>query len=326
MTSPSSLTSQIAYRLHKAPLEGSLALIFPGQGSQQVGMGADLYRESAAAQEVFREAEAILGSELSRLCFQGPEEELRQTANAQPAIMVTSLACLAAALESGAISQRPAFVAGHSLGEYTSLVAAGALTFEDALRLVSRRGQLMQEAGQAQPGTMAALLGFSEAQIDEICHLSGAEPCNYNSPGQIVVGGAPAAVAKAAALAKERNGRAVPLNVSGAFHTSLMKAAAGEFAQTVQETPLSDPVIPVVGNVSARPMTSADEVRADLTQQLTSPVLWHQSVTTMLQAGVRTFIEVGPGRVLSSLLKRAAPEARAVSIDGSTPPSNLSNV
>jgi len=316
MTSPSNVTRCIASQLHKAPREGSLALTFPGQGSQQVGMGTDLYRESAVAREVFQEAEAILGLDLSRLCFQGPEDELRQTANAQPAIVVTSLACLAAALEVGAIGRRPAFLAGHSLGEYTALVAAGSLTFEDGLRLVSRRGQLTQEAGRAQPGTMAALLGLSEEQIDEICQLSGAEPCNYNAPGQVVVGGTPSAVARAADLAKERGARALPLNVSGAFHTSLMRAAAGEFARAVDDTPISDPVTPVVGNVSAQPMARAEEVRAELKQQLISAILWHQSVVVMMQAGVSTFIEVGPGRVLSSLLKRISPGATAISIDG----------
>ncbi|MEE8369862.1 MAG: ACP S-malonyltransferase, partial [Dehalococcoidia bacterium] len=193
-------------------------------------MGAEIYAVSAAAREVFQAAEAISEIELIRLCFQGPEEELRQTANAQPAILVSSLACLYAALESGTIERQPAFVAGHSLGEYTALVAAGSLTFEDALRLVGRRGRIMQEAGKAQAGTMAALLGLSNERVDEICRLSGAEPCNYNSPGQVVLGGTPSAVAQASALAKESGGRAIPLNVSGAFHTSLMATAAEEFA------------------------------------------------------------------------------------------------
>lgn len=326
MISPSDLPSQILGKLHHKPLEGTLALVFPGQGSQQVGMGAELYRESAAARKVYQEAETILEFELNHLCFQGPEEELQQTVNAQPAILVTSLACLAAALDTGAIGQRPAFVAGHSLGEYTALVAAGALTFEDGLRLVGRRGRIMQEAGQAQPGTMAALLGLSDETVADVCRLSGAEPCNYNSPGQVVVGGDPSAVAKASDLAKERGGRATPLNVSAAFHTSLMKSAAGKFSRAVQDTPISDPVIPVLGNASGHPLTRAEEVKGELRQQMTSPVLWHQSVAEMARAGVNTFIEVGPGRVLSALLKRIAPEAAAISIDGPTAIASLSDV
>ena len=323
MTSLSNLPIQIAGKLHQAPTERSLALVFPGQGSQAVGMGAEVYRKSAAAQEVFRAAEAILEMDLIRLCFQGPEEELRRTANAQPAIMITSLACLYAALEMGTIERRPALVAGHSLGEYTALVAAGAIGFEDALRLVGHRGRIMQEAGQARAGTMAALLGLSSERVDEICRLSGAEPCNYNSPGQVVVGGTPPAVAQAATLAKESGGRAIPLNVSGAFHTSLMATAAEEFARAVQDTPVSDPVIPVLGNVSGRPLADSDAVRAELRQQIVSPVLWQQSVEAMTRAGVNTFIEVGPGRVLTALLKRIAPEAAAISIDGAAAPSPI---
>lgn len=291
-----------------------------------MGMGSDLCTASAAAREAFARGDAVLGRDLSRLCFQGPEDELRQTANAQPAIMVTSLACLGAALETGLLDRRPAFLAGHSLGEYTALVAAGALTFDDALRLVSERGRLMQQASTATPGAMAALLGLSEDEADELCRLSGAEPCNYNSPFQIVVGGTPAAVSRASALARERGGRVLPLNVSGAFHTSLMQGAAAEFARAVQQVALADPVIPVVGNVTARPLTVAEEVRAELKQQLVSPVLWHQSVTAIVGAGVDTFVEVGPGRVLSSLMKRAAPGVTSISIDGAAALPRRSNV
>ena len=289
-------------------------------------MGSDLYRASAAAREVFEGGDAVMERDLSRLCFQGPEDELRQTANAQPAIMVTSLACLAAALESGALNRRPAFLAGHSLGEYTALVAAGSLTFEDGLRLVSQRGQLMQEAGRAQPGAMAALLGLSKDEVDELCRLSGAEPCNYNSPSQIVIGGAPETIAQASALARERGGRVLPINVSGAFHTSLMQAAAGQFARAVDQVSIGDPVIPVVGNVSGRSMAHAEEVKAELKQQMVSPVLWHQSVSAMVEGGVGIFVEVGPGHVLSSLMRRAAPAVKAVSIDGTASLPSLSNV
>ncbi len=326
MTSTSRLTTFIASKLHTAPVDPTLALIFPGQGSQQVGMAQDLCQTSTAAREAFEEADSILGPDLSRVCFQGPEEELRLTANAQLAIMVTSLACLAAALEGGALRRRPAFLAGHSLGEYTALVAAGTLTFQEALRLVARRGRLMQEAAAAQPGVMAALLGLSEETAEEVCRLSGAETCNYNAPTQIVVGGAPDVVARASGLARQRGARVLPLNVSGAFHTSLMTGAAAEFARAADEVPIADPVIPVISNVAGRPLASAGEVRAELKEQLTSPVRWHQSMTAMTGQGVQTFVEVGPGRVLSALLRRIAPAATALSIDGTSALPSLTNV
>lgn len=316
MSSTSSPAIHLGAKLHSLPPHPGLALIFPGQGSQSVGMGQDLCQGSPAAREIFQRADAVLGLPLSRLCFEGPEEELRQTAHAQPAIMTASLAGLAAALEAGALRQRPAFLAGHSLGEYTALVAAGALGVDDALRLVWERGRLMQEAGERQAGTMAAVLGLEEDAVREICRLSGAEVCNFNSPTQIVLGGPQEAIERAAALARKRGGRFLPLNVSGAFHTSLMSSAAREFARFVDSVPLSDPLIPVVANGTARPMTTAAEVREELKRQIVSPVLWHQSVLGMVEAGAATFVEIGPGRVLTSLLKRAVPQVRALSIDG----------
>jgi [acyl-carrier-protein] S-malonyltransferase len=326
MTVSPSLTPYLTAKLQQTPVDPTLALIFPGQGSQVVGMGADLPRASQSARGVFEEAEIILGRDLSRLCFQGPEEELRQTANAQPAILVTSLACLIAALETGGLSRRPAFVAGHSLGEYTALVAAGCLSFEDALRMVSERGRLMQEAGASQPGAMAAVLGLTESEADEVCRLSGAEACNYNSPSQVVIGGPPSLVARASSLARERGARVLPLNVSAAFHTSLMGAAAADFARAVNKITICDPQIPVMGNVSARPLGSAAEVRDELERQIISPVLWRQSVVAMAEAGVNTLIEVGPGRVLSSLIKRSGLGLTLASIDGPASLASVSNV
>ncbi|HEU4758670.1 MAG TPA: ACP S-malonyltransferase, partial [Dehalococcoidia bacterium] len=246
MPSSSQLTHLIPQRLHQAPADPTLAIVFPGQGAQHAGMAARLYEASPAARQLFDEADAVLQTALSRLCFDGPEEALRRTANAQPAILVTALAFLAAALERGDLQRRPAFLAGHSLGEYTALVAAGALSFADALPLVRQRGLLMQQAGE---GAMAAVLGLSEDMVDEICRLSAAQACNYNAPTQLVVGGPPDAVAAAAALARERGAKALPLNVSGAFHTPLMADAARDFARLVDAVPLRDPVIPVVGNV-----------------------------------------------------------------------------
>lgn len=312
-TGPSAL---VAGRLHQAPTDPRLALCFPGQGSQKPGMGRDTAETSAAARTVFEAADDVLGMPLSRLCFEGPEEELIRTANAQPAILVTSLALLAAAVENNTIDRRPRLCAGHSLGEYTALVAAGSLAFEDALRLVRERGRLMEEAGREQPGTMAAVVGLNDGDVEEICAETGAELCNYNSLGQVVIGGAPEAVERACRLAKERGGRGLALRVSGAFHTSLMEAAASRFAQALERTAIADPAVPVVGNVSGKPLLTAEDVMRELREQIRRPVLWQQSIERMIGEGVTTFVEVGPGRVLTTMLKRAAPQVKAIAIDG----------
>ena len=249
------------------------------------------------------------------LCANGPDDELTSTANAQPAILATSLAILAAALESGALASRPAFVAGHSLGEYSALVAAGALSIEDAVRLVRERGRLMAEAGRQAEGTLAAVVGLDEATVAEICRESGAEVANYNAPTQTVIGGTPAAVERACALAKERGGRGLPVNVSGAFHTSLMEPAAREFARVLEAVAIGEPAIPVIGNVSAQPLTTVEDVRADLREQIRSPVRWYQSMDTAQAKGVRRVIELGPGRILSSQLKRSHPDLELGSLD-----------
>lgn len=279
-------------------------------------MGRDAAETSAAARTVFEAADDVLGVPLSRLCFEGPEEELIRTANAQPAILVTSLALLAAAVENGAIARRPRLCAGHSLGEYTALVAAGSLAFEDALRLVRERGRLMEEAGRERPGTMAAVVGLSDGEVEKLCAETGAELCNYNSLGQVVIGGAPEAVERACQLAKKRGGRGLALRVSGAFHTSLMEAAASRFAQALERTAIADPVVPVVGNVSGKPLLTAEDVMRELREQIRRPVLWQQSIERMIGEGVTTFVEVGPGRVLTTMLKRAAPQVKAIAIDG----------
>lgn len=306
----------VAGRLHQAPTDPGLALCFPGQGSQKPGMGKDVAETSAAARMVFEAADDVLGMPLSRLCFEGPEEELIRTANAQPAILVTSLALLAAAVENGTIDRTPRLCAGHSLGEYTALVAAGSLAFEDALRLVRERGRLMEEAGREQPGTMAAVVGLNDGAVEEICTDSGAEVCNYNSPGQVVIGGSPEAVERACRLAKERGGRGLPLRVSGAFHTSLMEAATASFAQALERTAIADPTVPVIGNVSGEPLRTAQEVVCELREQIRRPVRWQQSIERMIGEGVTRFVEVGPGRVLTTMLKRAAPQVKAIAIDG----------
>ena len=303
-------------RFAELPADPTLALLFPGQGSQKVGMGQEVHGASRPAQEVFAYANSILGVELTRLCFDGPESELTRTANAQPAILTASVALFATSVESGALDRQPAVLAGHSLGEYTALVVAGAIAFEDALRLVRERGRLMEEAGKRTPGTMVAIVGLGEDDAREICSISGAEPSNFNAATQIVVGGSSAALERACALAKERGGRGLAMNVAGAFHTSLMAGAADEFKRVLEGAPAQDPAIPVMSNVTAREMRRASECISDLAQQIRSPVLWHQSIVGMQKAGVQTFTEIGPGRALITMLKRDSPEATLVSLDG----------
>lgn len=292
-----------------------VAWVFPGQGAQEPGMGRDAFEASAAARSLFERADRVLDRPLSRLCFEGPDDELRRTANAQPAIFVASLAYFEAARERGAVATEPAYAAGHSLGEYTALVAAGALDFEAALLLVAERGRLMEEAGRINPGTMAAIMALDADAVRALCRDSGAELCNLNSAGQSVIGGTAAAVERAMTLAKERGGKAVALNVGGAFHTSLMQPAADGMQAAVARAPVRDPRVPVVGNWTAQPLTSAAEIRRELVAQLTSPVLWQASVEFMATAGVSTFIEFGPGRVLTGLIKRIAPAARLLNVN-----------
>ena len=298
-----------------SPINPRLALVFPGQGSQKVGMGRDAFEQSAAAREVFGLTDETLGTGLSRICFDGSEESLTSTDNAQPAILATSLAYLGAAVEAGALTERPAFLAGHSLGEYTSLVAASSLSAADALLLVRERGRLMARAGESNPGTLAAILGLDERAAHEICTESGAEPANYNLPTQTVLGGPPAVVERAMELAKARGGKALPVKVSGAFHTSLMAPAAAEFAKVVELTAIGAPEIPVISNVTGHPLTGAADVRRDLREQIMRPVRWRQTIEFLAGAGVSIFVEVGPGRILANMLKRAAPGADVRSID-----------
>jgi len=281
------------------------AWVFPGQGSHQVGMGRDLYETYPAARCLLDEADAVLGCALARLCFEGPEETLQQTIHAQPAIMAVSLACLAAAREQGALAGKPAFMAGHSLGEYTALVAAGVVSFADGLRLVRERGRLMQEASERVPGAMAAVMGLPEEKVAALCRESGAELCNLNSPGQSVIGGPLAAVERAIELARARGARHLArLNVSGAFHTSLMGPAAEGIAQAIDGVPFARARAPIVANSSAEPMAEPTDIRNELLRQLCRPVLWQRSVEYMVTQGLTSFVEIGPGRVLSSLIRR----------------------
>ena len=293
------------------------AWVFPGQGSQQVGMGQDVLQASPAARRLFQDADSILGRPLSQICFQGPDDLLRQTENAQPAIMVVSLACLAAAEERGLLSSlTPLHVAGHSLGEYTAAVAANALSFEDGLRLVQERGRLMKLAGEQNPGTMAAILGLDEEKAAALCGETGAEVCNLNAPGQIVIGGSIEAVETAMERARSYGARrAVRLNVSGAFHTSLMGPAVEGMSKALGQVEIRAPSVPVIGNGSAEPLATASALREELLYQLTHPVQWQRSVERMVGGGVSTFVELGPGEVLCGLIRRIAPEARTLSIN-----------
>lgn len=280
-----------------------IAFVFPGQGSQKVGMGLDLYQNSPAAREVFEECDRALDFPLSQLCFQGPEEELRQTIHAQPAIVATSVACLRAAAELHSGFQ-PSLLAGHSLGEYTALVAAGVLEFGDGIRLVRERGRLMHQAGARQPGGMAAVIGLDEPSLAQLCQEAGVEIANINSPNQIVISGAKEALNQAMELARSQGARVVPLEVSGAFHSQLMKPAADELARIISELHFRDPEVPIVVNTTAQPATTAQEIKEELAQQLLHCVRWRHSVQYMIDHGISTFIEIGPGSVLAGLIKR----------------------
>jgi len=295
-----------------------VAYVFPGQGSQSTGMGLDLYNGYPAAKEVFDEADASLGFSLSHLCFEGPEEELTKTHNVQPAILVVSIACLKA-LKEAAIANFPSpiFVAGHSLGEYTALVAAGVLGLADAVLLVRERGRLMYEAGLKNPGSMLAVIGLDEETVKDISVHSRTEISNVNCPGQIVISGAAQALAEANKLAKTRGARAlIPLKVSGAFHSALMEPVIAEFSKIVSNVRFQPPVIPVISNVTARPLTDVDSIKKELVKQLRNCILWQGSVEYMMHSGVTTFYEIGPGRVLSGLIRRINSELQTFNISG----------
>ncbi|HVS02492.1 MAG TPA: ACP S-malonyltransferase [Thermoanaerobaculia bacterium] len=296
---------------------GRLALVFPGQGSQKVGMGGDWAAALPDAAATFAEADAALGLPLSRLCWEGPAEELQLTANQQPAILAVSVAMQRVLAARGV---EPALVAGHSLGEYSALVAAGSLRFADALRLVRRRGELMQEAVPVGQGAMAAILGLdaeavealvTEAAGDEVCAVA-----NRNAPEQTVIAGHAPAVARAVELARERGARrALLLPVSAPFHSPLMAPARQGLAPLLRATSFVDPRVPVVVNVDAAPRFSGEALRDALERQVDSPVRWVESVRWMAEeGGVGTFLEVGPGAVLSGLIRRIAPDARALAI------------
>ncbi len=290
------------------------AFVFPGQGSQYVGMGQDLVQAYPAARAVFDESNAVLGFALSQLCFSGLENELTDTINAQPALLTHSIAALRVLQALGG-GVTPAFAAGHSLGEYSALVAADVMAFADALRLVRARGSAMKSAGERNPGIMAAMIGIGDAELEAICRETGAQIANYNAPGQIVISGAQADMERAMALAKTRGARrVVPLAVSIPSHSRWMEAAAREFAAAVERTPMRPPRVPVISNVTARPLASVEEIAAELVAQLTSSVQWAKSVEFMVAQGVTRFVELGPKDVLAGLIRRINKDVHAVSV------------
>lgn len=297
---------------------GKIAFVFPGQGSQFVGMGHDLYENEAAAKQIFDEADQALGFSLSALCFEGPEDQLRLTENTQPAILTTSIAVLRVLQEK--LSLTPDFTAGHSLGEYSALVAAGALSFADAVRTVRARGQFMEAAVPAGKGAMSAIMGLDRDVLHQICEKitgTGApvQLANLNCPGQIVISGSAEGVNLAGEEAKVQGARRViPLNVSGPFHSMLMEPAAVKLTDTLKQCQLQDANVDVVANVSAKTVRSQKDIESALIEQVSSPVLWEDSVRYMLEQGVDTFIEIGPGNVLSGLVKKVDRKVKTLAI------------
>ncbi len=290
--------------------------IFPGQGAQKVGMGRDLLENSSAARDVFAEADDSLGIDLSRIMFEGPAEELQDTAHAQPAIMAVSIAIWRAWQEFlGDQAPRPAAVAGHSLGEYTSMVVGGVMEFSDGIRLVRERGRLMHEASEARPGSMAAIIGLDEFTVAQVAQDAGVEMANINSDDQIVVSGDKMALARAMDLASARGAKkVVPLAVSGAFHSRLMELAQEGLTDAIDNIALRDPLFPVIANSTGTAIISAEQARQELLTGLCHCVMWKHSVRFMVDAGVNRFVEFGPARVLSSLVRRIDPGVEALTL------------
>ena len=298
---------------------GKIAVIFPGQGSQYIGMGLDFYQNYQVAKHIFTTADNILNDSLTKVIFTGPDDELKLTVNTQPAILLTSLAIWEVVREE--LGLKVDYLAGHSLGEYSALAAAGSISIAEALQLVRKRGRYMEEAVPAGEGTMAAIMGMEQDELTKLCAEVTAEGysvelANINTPNQIVISGTKNGVEIAGERAKEQGARRViPLSVSGPFHSRLMQPAKEQLAQAVENAAIQDARIPVVTNVTALPETSAEEIKNNLIKQVVSPVQWTNSVEWLVEAGVDTFIEVGPGKVLSGLVKKIAKDVQVFAIE-----------
>jgi [acyl-carrier-protein] S-malonyltransferase len=298
-----------------------LAFIFPGQGSQTVGMGKDIYQEYPTAKAIYDKADEVLGFGISSLCFEGPEDKLKLTENTQPAILTTSIALLTLLQE--IIDIKPAYVAGHSLGEYSALVCAGALSFEDAVLSVNKRGQFMQSAVPVGVGTMAAIIKTTEEVVQELCDTVSREGhivvnANINCPGQYVISGHTEAVKDVMALAKEKRAMGIPLAVSAPFHSPLMQKAADDLQEWLNKITFNDLCIPLVNNAEVEILTSGDDARASLIRQMQASVKWEASMRKLIDQGVDTFVEIGPGKVLAGMMKRIDKEVNVINVMDST--------
>ena len=298
-------------------MNSGIGLVFPGQGSQSVGMGKALYDAHPTLRQIYEEASSVLGYDVAALCFEGPVEKLNLTEHTQPALLVSSMAALRV-LEPSRI--KAVAVAGHSLGEYTALVAAGGMTFRDAVGIVQKRGQYMSEAVAPGTGLVAALLGLAADAVKEVCHVAASvgvvQAANFNSPGQVVIAGEKAAVERAIEIAKTKGcKKAIPLPVSVPVHTPLMQKAADRLAQDLAAIRWSDLRMPLINNAEARGITKAAEIQASLVRQLPASVLWEDSVKAMVAMGVKTFIEVGPGAVLTGLIRRIVPDVVTMNVN-----------